>query len=287
MINIENREDGRYIITDKKTDKNKNIVIKLDEMIEEDLVFFTTANSTVNVNISWFLKHDTKNGLYIELKSIDDNHLIIAKISEECIDELADMVKNNGFLEDCKEIQKAIYDSYNKLFIKCLESNCLICSNRIVEGIISVSESNTVLGHGTRFIINRNDILICEYTGKSIIRNINPTLYIHVGERKMKYICNKCLITNNRDVFNSEDDIGYIKYAGVLVSGLSINKQENDLELEYPKLKTPYIFTDRKSMRMYCMKNNTSDEIIKYKIALKGKVKILDVNKYMINEFLI
>lgn len=289
MLNIEDREDGRYIITGQKADKNKDIVIKLDEIIEEDLVSISFINTTMNANIAWLLKHNAKNGLHIELKTIDhDNPLkAIVKLSEKCIDELANMVKDSGVLEDCKEIQKAIYDSYNDLFIQYLESDCIIYSNRIIEGVVSVSESNTVLGHGTRFIINNNDILICEYTGKTIVRNINPTLNIYVGTRKMKYVCKKCLITNDRDVFNTEDDIGYLKYSGFLISGFPNNKEKNDLELEYPKLKTPYIFTDRKSMRVYCMKNNTPDEIIRYKIALKGKVEILDVNKYMINEFLI
>lgn len=286
-MKIEHRSDGQYIVTEEKTNKNETIVIKLDSELDNQLICYSVDRDAMkNLSLSWKLRHDEDNGLYIELEATNRlNRYIETSIidDEACINELVSMVKNSGTLEDCIEIQQTIYESYNKLFYQFLENNRLLHSNIIINGLVEVKHKNNVLGHGTRFIINKDEVTICEYTGKSILTNILPQINIYKDNKKISCGAVDC-VNNGLEVFNTNDDIGYIKYR---ISYSALESTSDIKDIQYPKLKVPYNYTDKENMIQYCKKNNTADALIKYKIALKGKVELLNIDRYMVNEFLI
>ena len=69
--------------------------------------------------------------------------------------------------------------------------------------------------------------------------------------------------------FKSENDIGYLKYLGMIGR---IEEGECDIK-EYPKLDVPYDFSNERSMLIQCIQRNTLDDIIKYKIAFNKCVE--------------
>ena len=283
---IEEREDGSYIITGEKNSKGQDIVIKLNSEIKNDVISLSGRDSR-NVNISWKLKANDISSLYVELEIEDEDieeklSSIVELDSKKCIEELINIVKNNEASLASEEINKAFYESYNKLFAKCLSRRYILISDYIVEGIVKVKDFNKVLGHGSRFIINSKNFTVCEYTGKTITRDIIPKLEIYINGYVLRYNCVNSL-SSEREMFKSENDIGYLKYLGMISH---IEEGECDIK-EYPKLNVPYDFSNERSMLIQCIQRNTLDDIIKYKIAFKGKVEIIDVNKYMVNEFLI
>lgn len=284
-MNIEHRSDGYYIVTEEKTDKNQSIVIKLNSELDNQLISYSSNNTTTDITLSWKLKHKDKEGLYIELTA--DNRLKISKETTKidndiCINELVNMVKNNGTLEDCNEIQKAICESYNKLFYNFLEEDKILHSNIIVNGIVEVKNANKILGHGTRFIMNRDNFIVCEYAGKTISSCL-PQLNVFINNKKI--ICETIqYLYDDSNYFKAENSIGYLNYI-ILAPNVSCNAEKKNIEFE--KLNTPYFYTDAENMIQYCKNNNTIEEIIKYKIALKGKTEILNIDEYMVNEFLI
>lgn len=289
---IENRKDGKYIVTSETNDNGKIIVIKLDSEIENDLVYFHGKNGR-EVKISWKLKYNEKDSLHINLETFDDEFEKTAKIKvkEECISELVRMIKNSETLEDCYNINKAINECYNNLFREYLKDDYVICSDNIVEGIVEVNDSNKILGHGTRFVVNRNKIIICEYAGKEITKSLSPKINIHIDGTLIKIATKESIFNKEQEIFFDRDreilfseneDIGYLKYYSTII-GTDISK----CDLSYNKLNMPFEFTDKVSMVKYCIEHNTAEEITKYKIALRGKVKLINVNTFMIDEFLI
>lgn len=291
-MNIEHRPDGYYIVTEEKTNKNETIVIKLNSELDSQTISYSTSSGIDtmmnNLNLVWTLRHNDDLGLYVEieatnrLKTYKETYSVNDNV---CIDELVSIVKDNGTLEDCKEIQKAMYKTYNKLFLSFLENDRILHSNVIVEGLVKVKDNNKVLGHGTRFIINKNEITICEYTGKDISSHVYPNLSIVKGSDNIK-IATLEYLENGHQVFSSKDDIGYLKYK-INTSSCTLEHVSVVEDIRYPNLKVPYNYTDKENMIEYCKKNNASQEIIKYKIALKGKVELLNIDEYMVNEYLI
>lgn len=289
-MNIEQRDDGRYIVTGETTSKGESIVIKLESEIDSQMIIYGTGEVFNNITLSWILNHSEEKGMFIELIAVNrmkTNRETVEIDEQECIDELVNMVKDNGVLEDCDSIQKAICESYNKLFDSYLENDRILHSNVIVDGLVEVKDNNKILGHGTRFIINNDTLTICEYTGKTIPLNVLPQVNIYKNNKKI--ICeSKTHLRNpssniSNEVFNENDSIGYMVYAIDHILDSSYNKKD----IEYPKLKVPYYFSDNLNMVSYIKSQNTPEDIIKYKIALKGKVEILNINKYMVNEYLV
>lgn len=284
-MNIEHRSDGDYIITGETTVKGESIVVKLNSEVDSQLIVYKTQDMTTNINLSWLLNYNEELGIYIELLAVNrlKTNKAIAQIDNEtCVNELVNMIKNNGTLEDCGSIQKAIYDSYNTLFESYLENERILHSNIIVEGIVEVKDQNKVLGHGTRFIINGDQLIICEYAGKSIPINVLPQINIYKNDTMITLEPREHMYNVNNNS-NDVSDISYLAYK--INNDHALNYSYKTLE--YPNLSVPYHYSDKHGMIQYIRKHNTPAEIVKYKIALKGKVEILNINKYMVNEFLI
>lgn len=283
---IEKREYGDFIITEHKNDKGQDIVIKLNSEIRNEIAY-VTGNYSKIINLSWELKGEDISNLYMQINTelIDKELSLTVKLdSEKLIKELVNIVKHNGTIEDCSELNRAFYLSYNKLFKECLKDRIILMSDYIMEGIVKIKESNKTLGHGGRFVLSNNRVIVCEYTGKEITRDTLPKLEIYVEGYKIKYTCiNTINDSDSRVIFSNNNDIGYLKFAGMVSSLEEVEKETQN----YPKLDVPYFFSNERDMIRECMQRNNLDDIIKYKIAFKGKVEIIDVNKYMVNEFLI
>ena len=283
---IEKIGNEDYIITNQKTDKGQEIVIKLNTEIKNEIACVTGSYSKI-IELSWELKGDDISNLYIQINTeiIDKKLSSTVKVdSEKFIKELIDAVKKNGTIDECSELNKALYLSYNKLFKTCLKERLILMSDFVTEGIVKLKESNKILGNGSRFILNNHKLTVCEYTGKEITKFTLPKIEIHIDQYKIIFNCSNALNdSDERVIFSSEDDIGYVQFAG----RISHLEDTDEKMIEYPTLNIPYYFSTEKDMKRQIKQNNTLDDIIKYKIAFKGKVEILDINKYMVNEFLI
>ena len=120
---IEKIGNEDYIITNQKTDKGQEIVMKLNTEIKNEIAC-VTGNYSKIIELSWELKGDDISNLYIQINTeiIDKKLSSTVKVdSEKFIKELIDAVKKNGTIDECSELNKALYLSYNKLFKNCLK----------------------------------------------------------------------------------------------------------------------------------------------------------------------
>ena len=285
-INIEQRLDGDYIITGQKH-KGQDIVIKIGSTIDSETVFFEGTNSK-NANLTWTLEYDE--GLYVELKSdfiIYDLPLSAKRRvdTNKCIEELVLMVKNNKTLDICEEIKKEIYNCNNEIFRTAYNNGYFMYSNNIIECLVAVTNNNKILGYGSRFILNRSEFTICEYVGQTITRDMDLRFSAKDEIINLNYIANRCIYNDELEVYSKGSlGVGYLKYSGAVIRQFS--SDGTDIPV-YPKLKVPYTFSDREKMIQTSIILNTADEILAYKLALRGKIETIDVNKYMLNEYLI
>lgn len=277
---FEERSNGTYILTNEKHD-NKDIVIKMDSIIKEEVLTECVERSTYNV--TW------------KLDKNDDGLCLIAKINNQTytknldsmtiISELISMVKENKTLEYCKNLLNEINNLFNDIFSTSLKDRGLILtSNNIVKGIVTVYHNGKILGYATRFLLDASDRLyICEYIGKPIHSDMELSLSVRVGNQMINlgfisYI-------DNEDTIYSPS-ISLFGYFGINIRIRGVNVTTED-EIIYPQINVPNIYSTSIEMNEYCKRNNQEREIQEYKIALKPKVQLLNINSFMLREFTI
>lgn len=285
-IEIEERSNGKYILTGQKH-KGQDIVIKIGSIIDKEAVLFE-ENVYKKDELIWTLEYD--NGLYVKLSAYT---MINGKVlsykcrvdTTKCINELVNMVKENATLDTCEEIKKAIYKCNNEFFKIVYNNGYIMHSNNIIEGLVAVINENKILGYGSRFILNKNEFTLCEYVGQTITRDMNLKFEMKDELIKLTFHENRCIYDEDEKVYSKgSQGVGYLKYNGRAFKGL--NEEGIDIPV-YPKLKVPYIFSDKEKMILDVINLNKEEDIQAYKLALRGKIELIDVNKYMLNEYLI
>lgn len=286
----ETRGDNIYLLTGHKN-KDKNIVIKLGSVVQETTVVDAITRSSYS--LIWRLeKGDTDEELNIR-GSIDGSTYNVVVDTQEIVNQLVNVVNSNLTIEGCPLIINSIMEAYNHVFNDFLNSKgILLCSNNIVNGYIIIRNKGKILGTASRFIYNSlNDLKICEYVGKAIFEEMNIETSLITGESIVKFRRRGAFTTQINETNDSvyDPDVETLGYFGYEASIYNITDDVIEVsEEEAPEIfniNVPQYFTTPTEMNEYCREHNNTEDIEKYRISLKPKVQLIDINKFMLREF--
>lgn len=291
QINIEKRNGDYYVITEEKY-KNDNIVINLSSVIKTDDVWIQQNISTKKIEIAWALRYDdSTNKLYIDLIADDQEPQDTTSFTyTKEIDlinltmELVECVKNNSIIENCKLLNKAMNELYNEFFRDYLGKDILVFSNNILTGNCIIKLENKVLGNASRFMLQSNNINILEYVGKTLYGHNSLKIYIYIENKKIEILTSKAH-ENNSFYDPNEHLLAYYSFGSIYLSNTFENLEDIPSFNEYHELNVPYCLSTPKNMYKYITENNTTDDILRYRISLKPVIKLININKFMINEY--
>lgn len=308
---IEKREDEYFAITDEKY-KNKIITVNLSTVLKVETVKFkaldyssySSTSNNLEAELVWYLRYSESEPktIYIDLNfnascSIldKDEYASIAMSLDLLIEEAVDCIKNNKLTSGFVNLNKAMNEAYYKVFISSLTVNKLLLFSDIILPINSIvyDDDKKILGFATRVVINNFGIKICEYVGKNLNAAINPEILIVVDDIILKHF----ISASSEPNLSVRDTIDYYEFKGMWhiydriyefnsIDELKIIDQlrikNNEL---IPQLNTSLNYTNAIIMYEYIMKNNTSEELNKYRSALKPCIKLVNINQYMTNEY--
>lgn len=310
---IEKREDEYFAITDEKY-KNKIITVNLSTVLKVETVKFkaldySSYSSTFNnleAELVWYLRYSESEPktIYIDLNLnascsiLDrDEYASIAMSLDLLIEEAVDCIKNNKLTSGFMNLNKAMNEAYYKVFISSLTVNKLLLFSDIILPINSIvyDDDKKILGFATRVVINNFGIKICEYVGKNLNAAINPEILIVVDDIILKHF----ISASSEPNLSVRDTIDYYEFKGMwhMYDGIyefdSIDELKiiDQLKIKnnelIPQFNTPLNYTNAIIMYEYIMKNNTFEELNKYRSALKPCIKLVNINQYMTNEYMI
>lgn len=308
---IEKRKDEYFAITDEKY-KNKIITVNLSTVLKVETVKFkaldyssySSTSNNLEAELVWYLRYSESEPktIYIDLNFnascsiLDrDEYASIAMSLDLLIEEAVDCIKNNKLTSGFANLNKAMNEAYYKVFISLLTVNKILLFSDIILPINSIVYNNDkkILGFATRVIINNFGIKICEYVGKNLNAAINPEILIVVDDIILKHF----ISASSEPNLSVRDTIDYYEFKGMWhiydriyefnsIDELKIIDQlrikNNEL---IPLLNTPLNYTNAIIMYEYIMKNNKYEELNKYRSALKPSIKLVNINKYMTNEY--
>ena len=291
--NIEKRNGDYFIITDQKY-KDNTIVINLSSVIKVESICIQETLVISNL-ATWSLLYDEiheKLFMCLDIENFEGINNYLEEIDIiTFINECVSCVQNNIMLDKCEYINLLINKTYNAAFYDCIKNHSCILhsSDNIINGFVEIIYNNKVLGYASRFILKKNAITILEYTGKDLIKLVS--LY----DLQLKFrIKNKdisidldlaCNIISEDDSVNVlENILGYYELKKVLITDFSCKKNEDDMPEIYP-LNVMINPINNMAMHTYVINNNDMDDITKYKISIKPKVKLLDINKIIVEEY--
>ena len=310
---IEKREDEYFAITDEKY-KNKIITVNLSTVLKVETVKFkaldyssySSTSNNLEAELVWYLRYSESEPktIYIDLNFnascsiLDrDEYASIAMSLDLLIEEAVDCIKNNKLTSGFVNLNKAMNEAYYKVFISLLTVNKILLFSDIILPINSIvyNDDKKILGFATRVVINNFGIKICEYVGKNLNAAINSEILIVVDDIILKHF----ISASSEPNLSVRDTIDYYEFKGMWhiydriyefnsIDELKIIDQlrikNNEL---IPQLNTPLNYTNAIIMYEYIMKNNTSEELNKYRSALKPCIKLVNINQYMTNEYMI
>lgn len=275
---FEERNNGVYLLTGE-THNNKDIVIKMDSTIKEEVLTECVERSTYN--ISWKLNKN-ENGLCLIAKMNSQTYEKDLN-TNTVVNELVSMVKENKTLEHCKNLLSEINGLFNDIFFTTLRDRGLILtSNNIVKGIVSISHNGKVIGYSTRFLLDSSDRLhLCEYVGKPINNDMEIQTSVRVGNQLIN-LSFLSFVQDDYSIYSPATSL--FGYFGLNVRMRSVSVNTED-EIEYPVLNVPPIYSTPVEMNRYCARENSDIDIQRYKAALKPKVQLMNINSFMLREF--
>lgn len=279
-FSFEERKNGIYLLTNEKHN-DKDIVIKMDSIIKEEVLTECVERSTYNV--TW------------KLDKNDEGLCLIAKTNNQTytkqldtiviINEFVSMIKENKTLEHCQSLLSEINDLFNDIFNTSLRDRGLILtSNNIIKGIVTVSHNGKVIGYASRFLLDASDRLyLCEYVGKSINSEMDLSLSVRIGNQVINLgFIN--YIDDETNIYSPSNSL--FGYFGINIRIRGVNVTTEDV-IEYPELNVPYVYSTAIEMNRYCARNNQDSQIRAYKTVLKPRIQLLNINSFMLREFTI
>lgn len=282
----ETRDSGIYLLTGKKA-KEKDIVIKMGSNIAD--IHLTDALSRTTYNLSWTIEADSLEDIStINLKGkIDEAEYLIPMETEKVVEELSNMVIKNQTLEVCNTLNNALEEGFNNIFQHMLSTkSILLCSNSPINAYIILRHKGKIIGGATRFSLNSSGMLsIYEYVGKDINRDMELTADVIVGNHRINF--NLILQSNAEyEVYDTNTHtLGYFTY-NARIKNILDNEGYDYIEVpEIIRLNVPNLFTSANEMNTYIRMYNSLEAIDKYRISLKPKVEIININNFMLREF--
>lgn len=281
-----NKDGSLHLLTGEKA-KEKDIVIKMGSIISE--VHIVEAITRATYNLVWSLEEHTNDEL-LTLKGKIDGEIFNFDLNKEFIvRQFCKMVQDNLTLETCTYLTTMLEKCYNSIFLHFFNKKGYFFANNIpIESYAVIKSKGKILGAASRFSFNTSDILqLYEYTGKEITsdtEDINISIVIDDSHVKFR-VNNNVDFVENRE-FNPEMHmLGYLGYKARIYG---INDNDSIEVPEIAKLNNlPKSFTNVEEMNSYIRNNNSAEEITAYKISLKPKVEIIDINRFMLREFMV
>lgn len=279
---IEQRNGVYHIITDQKY-KGDTITINLESIVKTEQAKSLEVLDT-SIELLWILRYDENlQKIYMDLLVDLDNGLLLSSELniEQLIAECVSCITNNKLIEDCDYLMSCINYLYKRAFIIAIKEHAIaMCSNMIIEGHCSAKKHNKLLGEAPRFSLNMDDSYsIFEYVGQPL-NDESPRITIKCEDIVIDIVT----IANTKNFFYDPDihEVAYYTFNGISNS-FSSNKEEE--VKEYPKLKVPMKTNTHEAMYQYLIKHNSMNEIIAYKKAMKPKLKLININSFMVKEF--
>ena len=273
---IEKRNGERFIITNQKY-KGKDITIKLESVIKSAFVK-VQAILIETKEIFWALNHEeTDDKYYIDLLLESMTYRLQIDINV-LIDELVSCIQNNKMIETCKYLNKKINEVYQVAYKDYLSKGKIIYSDIPVEGLCTLTSGDQSLGYATRYIIDVNRLSLLEYTGK-MIAGENLKVQITTGDYLSVFN-----VSNDKIEEILYDEIYRIGYC--TLRGLNSDFFATDIEKkEYAKLQVSNSNMSLRAMLDYLIDNNSIDEITRYTMSMKPKLKLANINNFMVKEY--
>lgn len=273
---IEKRNGERFIITNQKY-KGKDITIKLESIIKSAFVK-VQAILIETKEIFWALNHEeTDDKYYIDLLLESMTYRLQIDINV-LIDELVSCIQNNKMIETCKYLNKKINEVYQVAYKDYLSKGKIIYSDIPVEGLCTLTSGDQSLGYATRYIIDVNRLSLLEYTGK-MIAGENLKVQITTGDYLSVFN-----VSNDKIEEILYDEIYRIGYC--TLKGLNSDFFATDIEKkEYVKLQVSNSNMSLRAMLDYLIDNNSIDEITRYTMSMKPKLKLANINNFMVEEY--
>lgn len=273
---IEKRNGERFIITNQKY-KGKDITIKLESIIKSAFVK-VQAILIETKEIFWALNHEeTDDKYYIDLLLESMTYRLQIDINV-LIDELVSCIQNNKMIETCKYLNKKINEVYQVAYKDYLSKGKIIYSDIPVEGLCTLTSGDQSLGYATRYIIDVNRLSLLEYTGK-MIAGENLKVQITTGDYLSVFN-----VSNDKIEEILYDEIYRIGYC--TLRGLNSDFFATDIEKkEYVKLQVSNSNMSLRAMLDYLIDNNSIDEITRYTMSMKPKLKLANINNFMVEEY--
>ena len=273
---IEKRNGERFIITNQKY-KGKDITIKLESVIKSAFVK-VQAILIETKEIFWALNHEEADDkYYIDLLLESMTYRLQIDINV-LIDELVSCIQNNKMIETCKYLNKKINEVYQVAYEDYLSKGKVIYSDIPVEGICTLTSGDQSLGYATRYIIDVNRLSLLEYTGK-MITGENLKVQITTGDYLSVFN-----VSNDKIEEILYDEIYRIGYC--TLRGLNSDFFATDIEKkEYAKLQVSNSNMSLRAMLDYLIDNNSIDEITRYTMSMKPKLKLANINNFMVKEY--
>lgn len=279
---IENRYGENFVITDKKHD-NKTITINISSIVLTDTV--TVLKSVpIKEDFVWTLFYDeSKKHLYMRL--ITEMMTFQTKVDlDKIVNELIKCVEENKTLANCKYVNECINKLYNDAFKYFFAEDTVILSNHIINDIAYVYNTNNKnIGCASRFILTSTSCYLFEYEGK--IRDMDDVRYIEViiGKKKIQFL--KSAIEES--IFTL---IGYYRISGILGQISNVDestKKERVIYEDIAHLNVKPNLLSLQDMKDYVVNSNKMQAIMDYKKTMKPSAIMININKYILKEFMI
>lgn len=275
---IENRSGDFYAVLEE-TYKGKSLCVNLSTVLKTETVSIFDKMS-FDSESTWVLEYNQEEEKLF-LKFLVNEHVFAEELNiDELLEELVHCLNNNIMLNNCDYLNNAINKLYDTVFFEFLKKNNIIFSNnRIIKAKVNIyGRKDEILGTASRFILTTNHCYLLEYVGKNLSNNY-ATAVIDCGDKETTM----SLISMLGDCPDA-NDIKYYDFS-YLIGKLNKDKVDNeDREICYmPKLPNRYSSPDL--MYQFIITNNSSEDIVRYKTSVKPKVKLLNINKFMVAEF--
>lgn len=285
----ETRNNDLFIVTDKKLDGD-TIILKLNnEFKKESLTELLTKE---NYTATWSIKStDAEDKLEIELKIEGGCNISNTFTKEICtetaLNEFVAMMRIGGELESCSSFIQTMTEIFNEAFyyFTC-ERRFIFVSDYFIKGYVEIKDTdNKVLGGASRFKVLIEDIQVCEYIGKEISPNttIKLALFLKYKYENNQVITTKINFTMIRQNIFALAENNKIEYFQVEMSLAGMTTTDEEIP-DIPKMKYTYTYTSCEDMKNKFMQNNAAT-FSNYRAALKPRIKLIDIDRYMINEF--
>lgn len=281
----ETRDSGIYLLTGKKA-KEKDIVIKMGSSVSE--IHLMDAMTRTTYNLVWTIEADDLEDIStINLKGrVNEADHYIPMDATKIINELSDMVIKNQTLEVCETLNNALEEGFNDIFLHMLDTKgVFLCSNSPIKAYVALRHKGKIIGGASRFSLNAGILNIYEYVGKDINRDMELTANIIIGNHKITFNLNAQKDAEYEIYDSNMHTLGYFSYNARMRNIIENDGYDYMEAPEIAPLKVPKSFTNANEMNSYIRRHNLLTEIDRYRISLKPKVEIININSFMLREF--